>query len=106
MSLFAIRLKELIDENNLHYKDIERAIDVRPYAITAFVNNKCEPDLTTLIKLVKFFGVTADYLVGRTDQKYPNNLNQLLNELKQDIEDSFNKFNSKCDSIIKNQTIH
>lgn len=100
MSLFSERLKQLINENDLHYKDIEAATGIRTYTITAFVNNKCEPDLASLKKLVTFFGVTADYLVGRSNDRYPKELMNFLEELRNDILDSINKFNSKCNQLI------
>lgn len=100
MSMFAIRLKELIRENKLHYKDIEAETAIKSYALTSLVNNRCEPDLNTIIKLVEFFGVTADYLVGRSDQKYPIELMELLEEFQKELRDSYNKFNLKFNSLL------
>ncbi|MNI92633.1 HTH-type transcriptional regulator Xre [compost metagenome] len=39
--------------------------------LSHYENGRREPDLAALTKLADFFGVTVDYLVGRTDKRAP-----------------------------------
>ena len=46
-----------------------RLVGVGRTAVAMWETDKSEPDNATLIKLAEVFGVSADYLLGRTEQK-------------------------------------
>lgn len=46
-----------------------KLVGVGRSAVAMWESNKSEPDNATLVKLAEIFGVSADYLLGRTDQK-------------------------------------
>ncbi|MEL4106837.1 helix-turn-helix transcriptional regulator [Oscillospiraceae bacterium WX1] len=43
------------------------AFGINPNTLAAYERNGREPRIETIIKLVKYFGVTSDYLIGITD---------------------------------------
>ncbi len=64
MTTFAKRLNELRTENKLSMKQLAQKINVTDGAISNWENDINEPKISYLIKLAKFFGVSADYLLG------------------------------------------
>lgn len=66
MSL-AERLKELRTEKGLTQKELANLLDISPSAIAMYEVKRRDPDTNTLIKIADVFGVSIDYLVGKTD---------------------------------------
>ncbi len=72
-------LTELRTERGIYQKELAVQLKVSIGTISNYENNVHFPDLSTLCKLADFFGVTTDYLLGRTRYRYnPQNLNQQL----------------------------
>lgn len=67
--LFGERLKELRLEKKVPQKELATylGISVRGYQFYESEDN--EPNIKMLIALADFYGVTIDYLVGRTDER-------------------------------------
>lgn len=65
--LFGERVKALRKEKGLKQSELAEAINSTQRKISYWEQGKCEPDLLSLWKLSDFFGVTIDYLVGKTD---------------------------------------
>lgn len=64
-------LKNLRIEKGLSLKELGYTIGVAESTISLYENNKRQPDFETLIRIADFFGVTIDYLLGRTDEPTP-----------------------------------
>ena len=62
--IFAERLKELREEHNLSIAELAKQLSVSPIAISRWENQKRTPNIETLFLIAKFFGVSADYLIG------------------------------------------
>lgn len=67
MSVFAKRLRELRIEHKLSMKQLAQQINTTDGAISNWENEVNEPKLSYIVKLCKFFGVTADYILGLED---------------------------------------
>lgn len=67
MSTFATRLRELRTENQLSMKQLSQKIKVTDGSISNWENDMSEPKISQLVKLAKFFNVSADYLLGLED---------------------------------------
>lgn len=67
MENFGERLKELRLEKGLTQKQLANEIGNVQSAIAYWENNKQEPTISALKKLCKYFGVSADYLIGLED---------------------------------------
>ena len=61
------KIKELRIERGLRLKDVAEAMDLTLRAICHYEAGTREPSLATVVKLCKFFDVSADYLLGLTD---------------------------------------
>ena len=65
----SIRIKELRLENNLSQQSLAKEINVSQKAIDFWEKGINEPKASYVIKLAKFFNVSADYLLGLTEFK-------------------------------------
>ena len=65
--MFATRLKELRIERNLKLKDVSSAVNLSIRAISNYEQGIREPSLEILKLLCIFFDVSADYLIGLSD---------------------------------------
>ncbi len=105
MSMFSDRLKSLIKENHLHYKDIEAKTGIMHYTINAYANGKVEPDIDSLILLCKYFNVSSDYLVGLSNQKLPNTAMRKIDEINGILNDHIISFKNTINKLlIQNKT--
>ena len=66
---FASNIKKLREQIKLSQKDIADYLGVTRQAVASYECEKREPDYQTLIKLADLFGVTVDYLLGRSPSK-------------------------------------
>lgn len=69
METFAARVKQLREERGLSQAAVGKEIGVKRYSVYSYENGKGFPDVPHLIALAKFFDVSLDYLVGRTDHR-------------------------------------
>jgi len=67
MIMFKERLKELRIEKKLSQKELALALSVSQRSISSWETGFRQPDFESLEKIAKFFGVSADYLLGLTD---------------------------------------
>lgn len=63
------RLKHVRRQLNMTQRDVAKALNCRQATISAWETGKNEPDFATLVRIADFFGVTTDYLLGRTDEE-------------------------------------
>ncbi|MGN1234612.1 MAG: helix-turn-helix domain-containing protein, partial [Christensenellaceae bacterium] len=66
MEFFAERIKQLRREAGLSQGELAKKIGVTQRKISYWENGQIEPDLATIDVLCNYFGVSADYLLGRT----------------------------------------
>lgn len=62
-----INLRILREEQNLSQQKLADQFELAQSQIHYFETGKFEPDLTTLNKYADYFGVSVDYLLGRTE---------------------------------------
>ena len=67
MSAFSERLIELRDSRKLSQKEVAKEFGVVTRAYQRYEYGEREPQLSTLIRMADFYGVSLDYLAGRTD---------------------------------------
>lgn len=65
--LFGERLKLLRLEKNLTQGQLAEALQTTQRRISYWEAAKIEPDLISIFKLCDYFGVSADYILGRKD---------------------------------------
>lgn len=64
-----LRLKELRTESGLSQTDFAKKFNVAQNTVSNWENGNRTIDSETAVKMAKFFNVTVDYLLGRTDDK-------------------------------------
>lgn len=67
MSVFSERLIELRDDRNLSQKEVAAEFGVVVRAYQRYEYGEREPQLSVLVRMADFYGVSIDYLAGRTD---------------------------------------
>lgn len=65
--VFSERLRELRQERGLGQVQLAKELDVGKSVISLWELGKCEPTLSKLIAMARFFGVSIDYLAGLED---------------------------------------
>lgn len=61
------RLIKLKETNNLLQKDIAKSVGLSLRSYQRYEYGEREPTASIIIKLADYFNVSADYLLGRTD---------------------------------------
>lgn len=71
MAQFGELLAELRQDRKMTQKELAQVIYVTSGTISNYENGAHFPDVEKLIKLADFFGVTTDYLLGRSSFNLP-----------------------------------
>lgn len=69
MEILAKRLLDLRKEKKLSRKIVAEQIQIVERTYQRYETAEREPTASVLVALADFYGVTIDYLVGRTDQR-------------------------------------
>lgn len=69
IDVLANRLKQCRTERGLTQNEVAIFCDITEKAYQNYERNRREPKLSILVRIADFYGVSLDYLVGRTDQK-------------------------------------
>ena len=72
MEIFAERIRELRIESGLSQEALGKIIGVKRYAVYSYEKGRACPEMKNLVILADYFGVSIDYLAGRTDKKETN----------------------------------
>ena len=62
------RLKELRKKKKISQLKLAMDLDMNQNSISRYENLEREADYATLIKFADYFGVTLDYLLGRSEK--------------------------------------
>ena len=63
------RLKKWRKERNISQLKLALDLNMNQNSISRYENGEREADYETLIKFADYFGVSLDYLLGRTENK-------------------------------------
>jgi len=83
------RIKELREDRDLRQSDLAKATGIDQRTISNYETGKSNPDSYALIKLADYFGVSIDYLVGRTKNNLFDKEEKvnLVENIRQSLED-------------------
>jgi transcriptional regulator with XRE-family HTH domain len=84
--LFAVRLKELRKDKGLTQDDMAEFLCIKRQTYSAYERQISLPDINILYKLSEFFGVSLDYLIGKSEKKTSTNNDGSNNKFSDDIE--------------------
>lgn len=63
------RIKQLREERGMTQPELGKVLNVQGAAMSKYENEKIPLTTETIKKLAEFFGVSTDYLLGKTDEK-------------------------------------
>ena len=63
------RVKLLIARENINQTDLSNALGVRHTTVSRIITGVGSPSLELLVRIADLFGVSTDYLLGRSFQK-------------------------------------
>ncbi len=69
MASFAERLKSLREEKKVTQRIVATYLELTDTAYGFYEQGKNYPNMDVLIKLADYFGVSLDYLVGRSEKR-------------------------------------
>ena len=78
--MVGLRIKELRKIKKLTQRQLAEKINVDCSAVTKWETGKANPDFEKQRFLADFFGVSVDYLLGRTDKKEKHTENDVPKE--------------------------
>jgi Predicted transcriptional regulators len=74
--LFQERLKKLRKERNLSQDEVGQPLNISGRTVGNYESGEREPSLDTLIKIADFYGVSLDYLLGRSNSRGLESVNK------------------------------
>jgi len=69
MEILAKRLLELRKERGLTRKEVTAELQIAERTYQRYEDAEREPVASVLVELADFYGVSADYLLGRSDER-------------------------------------
>lgn len=78
-----IRLRELRLQQGLTMKQVGADLGLAESTISLYENEKRQPDFATLAKFADYYGVTTDFLLGRSDLRSPAPKSSSIDEEKE-----------------------
>ena len=86
MKKFQKRLNRLLIENDITLQKLADATNTTKVSISRYKNGHRIPDIKILRKLAKYFGVSADWLIGLSDVRRPSWYDKLPDQLQNFID--------------------
>ena len=71
VATFPQRLQELKQRQGVMQKDVAASVGVPLRTYQRYERGESEPQLSVLVRIADFYGVTLDYLAGRSDVPGP-----------------------------------
>lgn len=69
MEIFCERIKSLRNERRIYQREVAEYLGVTLRSYQSYESGQSEPNLARLSALADYFGVTTDYLLGRSDAR-------------------------------------
>ena len=66
-----LKLEQILEERGLQQKSFAKSLNMATATMNNYVKGRREPDLDMIGKFCDALGVTADYLLGRSDNPAP-----------------------------------
>jgi len=66
---YRVRMRNLREDNDLTQREVAKVINKSQQGYSHIEDGRAELKIEDLIKLCKFYGVSADYFIGMTENK-------------------------------------
>ena len=94
------RIKSLREAKGLKQEELAQKVSVSPSAIGMYETNKREPNNEIILKLAEFFNVSTDYLLGKSDIRNPDKIDE--SKLNVAFESGYDGLNETNKTLINN----
>ncbi|WP_432662550.1 helix-turn-helix transcriptional regulator [Wukongibacter baidiensis] len=85
-SILGDRLKKLRKDKKITQKELAKILNIQNTTLSQYENGVNEPNDEMKVKIADYFGVTIDYLLGRSNVKQINaDIDKEANELADEI---------------------
>lgn len=69
-SIFQTRLRALIESRGNFIYEVAQDLGVSIPTLHRYLGGQRKPDLVYVLRIAEYFGVSVDWLIGRTDDKF------------------------------------
>ena len=69
MEIFCEQIKSLRNERRIYQREVVEYLGVTLRSYQSYESGQSEPNLERLSALTDYFGITTDYLLGRSDAR-------------------------------------
>ena len=69
-SIFRQRLQDLMDSRGLTMKSLSEKVNMTPATLSRYLSSDRTPDLAYIVRIVEYFDVSIDWILGYDDDKY------------------------------------
>lgn len=69
--MFGSRIVSLRREQRLSQQELANKLEISRSALSLYEIEKRQPDIETLLKIANFFDVSTDYLLGKSNSRFP-----------------------------------
>lgn len=86
---FPEKIKQLRKEKGLTQNDLAKQLGISRSSVAGYETSVSMPDIDRIVELAKFFNISADYLLGKTDNPtpYDDSFEKSDDELRDFLED-------------------
>ncbi len=90
------RIRDLREDRDLRQIDVAKATGIDQKTLSNYETGKTNPDSVAIIRLCDFFNVSADYLIGRVDDKSTKikNIENQIYEIQKTLMDILKDINN------------
>ena len=83
------RIRDVREDMDLRQIDVAKATGIDQKTLSNYETGRTNPDSYALIKLADFFGVTIDYLVGRSNNNFfhKEEIKKKIDDMQKDLND-------------------
>ena len=71
------RIKLLREEKKIRQDELAKVLSISPSAVGMYERDEREPNDEITLKLAEYFGVSTDYLLGKSDIRNPEELKNI-----------------------------
>lgn len=65
------QLRKLLDQDGITQKQLAKDLNISTTTLNGYIQNRRQPDATTVIRLASYFDTTTDYIYGLTMLREP-----------------------------------
>lgn len=103
LAFFSATIKRLREERGLRQQDVANDLMFTRERLSSYENNHSAPDPHSIAQLAKYYDVSADFLLGLTDERRIYNSTDSADYLYRSLLDIFSDLTeSQQDEITKN----